>query len=44
LGEGGTTGSNGAIFLNSAALISLFFFRAMHRQTQHMWLPMTWFC
>ena len=44
LGEGGTTGSNGAIFLNSAALNSLFLFRPMHWQTHHACLPMTRYC
>lgn len=44
LAEGVTTGSNGAIFLYSAALISLFLIRPIARQTHAPHLAMTWFC
>ena len=44
LAEGVTTGSNGAIFLYSAALISLFLIRPIARQTHSPRLAMTWFC
>jgi len=44
LAEATTTGNSGAIFLNSATLISLFLFRPMQRQTPIRCLTMTWFC
>ncbi|MDP9920530.1 hypothetical protein J2W24_006212 [Variovorax boronicumulans] len=44
MAEATTTGNSGAIFLNSAALISLFLFRPMQRQTPIRCLTMTWFC
>ena len=44
LAEGSTTGSNGAIFLYSAALTSLFLIRPIDRQTHAPRLAMTWFC
>ena len=42
--EGMTTGNSGAIFLNSAALTSLFLLRAMQRQTPIRCLTVPWFC
>lgn len=44
LAEATNTGSSGSIFLNSAALISLFFFPPMHCQTPRERLAMTWLC
>lgn len=44
LAEGVITGSNGAIFLYSAALISLFLIRPIARQTHAPRLAMTGFC
>lgn len=44
LAEATTTGNSGATFLNSAALISLFLFRPMQRQTPIRCFTMTWFC
>lgn len=44
LAEGTNTGSSGSIFLNSAALSSLFLRRLMHRQTQMARLAMTGLC
>jgi hypothetical protein len=44
MAEGATTGSNGAIFLYSAALISLFLIRPIDRQTHVPRLALTWFC
>lgn len=39
-----TTRNSSAVFLNSAALTSLFLFRPMQRQTPIRHLTMTWFC
>jgi hypothetical protein len=44
LGEGSATGSNGAILLYNAVLISLFLFFPMPRQTHYVRLAMTGFC
>lgn len=43
LGEGSTTGSNGSILLYNAALISLFLFFPMPRQTHNVHSTMTGF-
>jgi hypothetical protein len=44
LGEGSATGSSGSILLYSAALISLFLFFPMPRQTHNVHSTMTGFC
>jgi hypothetical protein len=44
LADGATTGSNGASFLYSAALISLFLFRPVPCPTQNTGRPMTRYC
>lgn len=44
LADGTNAGSSGSIFLNSAALISLFLFRPMHHQTHITRLSMTGLC